>query len=84
MGLGAKSEYITFLAGTGAIALTFLGCPTASNSPEYLTEPFKELHFAMHRRKTSKIPVTNIAGVGGQPGIYPSTGMTTSTAPTMA
>src|SRR5258708_961420 len=41
-------------------------------------------YFAMRRRKTSKIPVTNIAGVGGQPGIYPSTGMTASTAPTTA
>src|SRR5258708_1611690 len=38
----------------------------------------------MRRRKTSRIPVTNIAGVGGQPGIYPSPEMTASTAPTTA
>jgi hypothetical protein len=30
---------------------------------------FETDHFVTHRRKTSRIPVTNIAGVGGQPGI---------------
>ncbi len=36
------------------------------------------------QRSTCKIPVSSIFGVGGQPGIYPSTGMTASTGPTTA
>ena len=43
-----------------------------------------ERHFAVQRRRTSRIPVNSIAGVGGQPGIYPSTGITASTGPTIA
>ena len=48
------------------------------------TPRFAQDHLAMRRRKTSRIPVISIAGVGGQPGIYASTGITASTAPTIA
>ena len=36
------------------------------------------------RRSTCKIPVRSMPGVGGHPGMYPSTGITASTGPTTA
>jgi hypothetical protein len=84
--------------GCGAVSLgTFVGAPQcecrasgrvkAFIRTEFPNTPSRSVmatHFLTRNRRTSRIPVINIEGVGGHPGMYPSTGITASTAPTIA
>src|SRR5260370_1689917 len=58
----------------------------SGNSAALLSQHYGEVvavNHCLERRKTSRIPGTNIAAVGGQPGMYPSTRSNVSPGPTI-